>query len=254
MRARIQLLIFLLVTAVASARAIELPDEDMNYIIRYKWGLIEKHAATAILSLREDSEKYYAKMAVATLPWADHILTVRDTLISVMERPSCRPLIYMKHTHQGDEVEIDRVDYSYSGKRTIGTARRFKQNGNERAERSDTTIYSHGTTLDMLSVFYWLRELDMPALEKGEQFHVTLFSAWMSRDLTVTYLGRENVEFENNVWDTYAFRFNFTKNGQVVEKPMYVWISTDTYRIPVKLVGVLPLGHVEAYYTGQVAQ
>ena len=57
------LAILLLASTALGAKAIELPDEDLNYIVLYKWGLINKDAASAVLSLRSDGEHYYARMA-----------------------------------------------------------------------------------------------------------------------------------------------------------------------------------------------
>lgn len=43
--------------------AIDLLDEELHYVITYKWGLINKDAATAVLSLRNDGPYYQAKLA-----------------------------------------------------------------------------------------------------------------------------------------------------------------------------------------------
>ena len=50
-------LTLLLIAAVAGQMlAYDLPDEDLHYSILYKWGLINKQAATAVLSLRSGSQ------------------------------------------------------------------------------------------------------------------------------------------------------------------------------------------------------
>ena len=81
---RIKHLLFALLLAVAvtsPANAFDLPDEeDLNYIVLYKWGLINKDAASATLSLRSDGSDYRAQLAASTLPWADKVFRVRDTL------------------------------------------------------------------------------------------------------------------------------------------------------------------------------
>ena len=50
-------LTLLIIAAVAGQMlAYDLPDEDLHYSILYKWGLINKQAATAVLSLRSDGQ------------------------------------------------------------------------------------------------------------------------------------------------------------------------------------------------------
>ena len=74
--------LLLSVCSVFGAAGVELPDENLNYIVLYKWGLINKDAASAVLSLRSDDGHYYARMSARTLPWADKVFKVRDTLVS----------------------------------------------------------------------------------------------------------------------------------------------------------------------------
>lgn len=230
--------------------AFELPDQELNYEIKYKWGMIHKEAATATLSLRNVGDEYHAELTASTLPWADHILRVRDTLKSVMERPSCVSKVYIKHNHQGESIERDRLVYSRSGNEVTGRASRIKQKGDSRAVTTDTVLYANGPTMDMLSVFFWMRLIDFDNLKSGTTFDVTLFSAWKVQHLEATYLGETILSFNGKEWPTYEVKFNFYQGAQEVEEPMYVWLSTDEQRIPVKLVGVLELGRVEAYFTG----
>lgn len=248
MRRNICLPVIILLTVISSYGAIPLPDADYHYVIRYKWGLIEKEAATATLSLTADASIYHARLAVATLPWADHVLRVRDTLYSEMNRPSCLPVLYAKDTHQGHTVQHDVLRYTRSGNEVIGRASRFKQEGDNLPQVSDTILYANGPTLDMLSVFYWIRELDFPSMQDGSTFNLSLFSAYTVTHLEATYHGQRTISFDGNTFDTYYISFRFTSNGRETEDPMRIWLSADDIRIPVKLVGVLSLGKVEAFY------
>ena len=248
MRRNIYLSVIALLASLSCLGAIPLPDADYQYVIRYKWGLIEKDAARATLSLTSDASKYNARLTVATLPWADHVLRVRDTLFSEMNRPSCLPLVYVKDTHQGHTVQHDVLRYTRTGNEVLGRASRFKQEGDNQPQVSDTLLYANGPTLDMLSVFYWIRELDFPSMADGTTFDLSLFSAYTVTQLEATYHGQRTISFDGNTFDTYYITFHFTSNGRQTEDPMMIWLSADDLRIPVKLVGVLSLGKVEAFY------
>lgn len=248
MRRSICLSVIALLTTLGCFGAIPLPDADYHYVIRYKWGLIEKDAATATLSLSSDASQYHARLAVATLPWTDHVLRVRDTLYSEMERPSCLPIVYVKDTHQGHTVQHDVLRYTRTGNEVLGRASRFKQEGDHLPQVSDTLLYANGPTLDMLSVFYWIRELDFPSMAEGTTFNLSLFSAYTVSQLEATYRGKRTISYEGNTFDTYFISFRFMNNGRESEDPMMIWLSADDLRIPVRLIGVLSLGKVEAFY------
>ena len=191
---RIKHLLFALLLAVAvtsPANAFDLPDEDLNYIVLYKWGLINKDAASATLSLRSDGSDYRAQLAASTLPWADKVFRVRDTLQVRIQKSGCLPQVYRKITHEGGTYNRDVVRYSRVGNEVTGHATRVRQKNDGPVMRFDTTLYATGPTFDMLSIFYYLRQFDYPAMSVGSQIHASLFSGKNVEQITVTYRGTQ---------------------------------------------------------------
>lgn len=230
--------------------AIDLLDEELHYVITYKWGLINKDAATAVLSLRNDGPYYQAKLAASTLPWADKVLMVRDTLISTMNRPSCLPVEYQKITHEGSRYGNDVVKFKPSGNNVVGYATRERSKNDGPITLTDTVLYAKNPALDMLSVFYYLRSLDFSSKKPGDTVNVAILSGKSAERLSVAYKGVETITVNKRKWRTYHLVFSFTMKGKISSDAMDTWITTDTSRIPVKLEGALPLGKVRAFYTG----
>lgn len=249
------LLNILAVTALVCATALrpaaaELPDEDLHYSIMYKWGLINKEAGRATLSLRSDGDKYRAMLAARTVPWADKVFRVRDTLKSEMARPSCLPGLYVKLTHEGPTNKLDRLTYSRSENNVTACSHRERWKTNGQVAVSDTVLYGTLPGLDMLSVFYYMRQLDFASMQPGHTVSFDLFSGRKVERLTICYNGRRTVKLDSGTRDTYEVTFTFTQNGKISDAPMYTWISTDAQRIPLKMEGQLPFGKVQAFYTG----
>ncbi len=217
----------------AEALASELPDEDLHYSIMYKWGLINKEAGRATLSLRNYPGRYKAMLAARTVPWADKVYRVRDTLKSEMASPSCLPSMYVKLTHEGSANNVDRLCYSRNGNKVTVYSHRERSKNNGPVTVSDTVLHGTLPGLDMLSVFYYMRRLDFQSMKPGETVVLDLFSGTR---------------------DTYEVTFSFTQNGKTSDAPMYTWISTDSARIPLKMEGQLPFGKVQAFYTGSSQQ
>lgn len=230
--------------------AIDLPDEDLNYMILYKWGLVNKDAASAVLSLRSDGDHYYARLSARTLPWADKIFMVRDTLKSTMLREGCLPQLYTKISHEGSSYRRDVVRYERDGDKVTGYAERWKSKDNGPVTTSETVLHATGRTVDMLSVFYYLRTLDFSSMSPGTVVNMNVFSGKSVEQLSVRYDGIEDIKLGKYKWRTYHLSFTFTQDGKVSSDAMDTWISTDPSRIPVQLEGQLPLGKVRAYFTG----
>lgn len=228
-----------------------LPDEDLNYIVLYKWGLINKDAASAVLSLRSDGGHYYAQLAARTLPWADKVFMVRDTLKSVMLRDGCVPQEYVKISHEGARYRRDVVRYERDGNRVTGYAERWKSKDGGPVYKSDTVLHATGRTVDMLSVFYYLRTLDFGSMKPGTVVKMNVFSGKSVEQLSVRYDGIEDIKVNKNRWRTYHLSFTFTQDGKVSSDAMETWISTDSSRVPIQIEGQLALGKVRAYYTGK---
>lgn len=246
--------LLLAIFSMAVAKGVELPDEDLNYIVLYKWGLINKDAASAVLSLRKDSTHYRARMAARTLPWADKVFMVRDTLISTMAKEECRALMYNKRTHEGGRYENDKVVYKRDGDKVVGYVTRVRRKNDGPISRMDTVLHATGPTVDMLSVFYYLRLLDFPNMRKGQSIRLNVFSGSNVEELTIVYQGKATITSNKKKWRTCYLTFNFTRDGVPTSDDMSAWISDDDNRIPIKLEGKLPLGKVQALYQGAVAK
>ncbi|MDE6287819.1 MAG: DUF3108 domain-containing protein, partial [Muribaculaceae bacterium] len=69
-------LILLLILALAGTVVMASPvfhDESVSYRVMYKWGLINKQAGTATLSLKDCGDHYTTCLTAASAPWADRI-------------------------------------------------------------------------------------------------------------------------------------------------------------------------------------
>lgn len=231
-----------------------LPDEDLSYAIMYKWGPINKQAGWAVLSLRGDSTQYRAMLSAGTMPWADKVYMVRDTLKSLMVKRDCVPLQYIKISHEDGNYAYNLLNYTRSGSDVTVDVKRAFNKKNRPVQHRDTVLHAHEPGVDMLSVFYYIRHLDFSAMKPDDKIEVNVFSGRRVELLTIHYGGRETIKIDNKKVDTYVITFSFTIKGKTSDAPMYCWMSTDGQRIPLKLEGQLPIGKVQAFYKGTARQ
>lgn len=247
---RLLFIIAATVLALTGLRANTFADETLHYKVMYKWGLINKKAGDVEIRLQNQGDKYLASLTAASAPWADRIYCVRDTLLSQIKKDGLKPIIYEKYAHEGNEDKYDRVRYSYQGARAIGDCYRLAFKKGQLKRDETRTLEATGTTVDMLTAFYYMRKLPFHEWETGHVLSINIFSGKQKELLSIKYHGTEQVETDGKTHDCYKVTFIFTSNGKKkTSDDMFAWIDT-TSGIPIKLEGKLPIGSVRCYYTG----
>lgn len=238
--------------AAQSGPVVSLVDESLNYDVYYKWGLINKKAGHATMSLVNDGDLYKASVVAANAPWANKIFFLRDTLYSTMTKRNLYPVDYVYIAHENGRYKRDVVRFTHEGDMFYGQCSRTR-----RKKKGDplstvtTSLEAKGMTVDMLSTFFYLRTLDYAAMTPGNPVVLNIFSATKKERLTITYKGRENIKVGKNRYDTFVLAFTFTRKGVESSAPIIGWISADDRRIPLKVEGELPVGKVRAFFTGE---
>ena len=217
--------------------------ETLNYQIVFQWGLVWKHAGDATLSIRRSGDQYQAMLTGRTRSWADKVYPVRDTLKCTMNSQFA-PLRYEKLTHEKDYYARDLLQFSYNYSHTNAKATRFRSSGNTTVDLS-----AKCQAYDMLSVFYMLRNLDFASMTKGKAHTTVIFSGKEKEYLTIRYQGVEKVKMrDGSKRQAYHITFKFTQEaGKKSSDDLDAWLSTDAERVPLLLVGKLPVGQVKCY-------
>ncbi len=229
-------------------------NEALDYKVMYNWGLVNKQAGHATLSLRVKGNKYATQLTAASERWADRFYKVRDTLNGSIVISGFKPEYYEKIAHEGDEHKHDMVRYTHIGTGKVSarcTRTKYDKSGKQTLNQS-INLSATGTTVDMLSSFYYMRSLPYESWKNGHVVAVNIFSGKRKELLTIKYIGIETVKYDKRTYNAYHIRFTFTGDGgKKSSDDMDAWISADFRRIPVKLEGKLPVGKVQCFYTGK---
>ena len=241
------LTIVLLVVAIMLPQQVAARDfsnETLHYEIVYHWGMIWKHAADATLSTRKTKDGYSAVLTGKTRSWADKVYPVRDTLKCTMNN-NMKPLRYEKVTHEKDYFARDVIKFSYNYSHTSAHCKRYRKGGTTSIDMS-----AKAQAYDMVSVFYMLRNLDYDELSRNKSYTTIIFSGKQKEYLTINYKGVENIKMRDGTQrKAHRIDFRFTQEGgKKSSDNLSAWMSTDDSRIPLLLVGKLPVGEVKCYY------
>ncbi len=244
--------LFLLLVIVAGVvgapalRALTLTDETLNYQIVYHWGVVWKHAGDATMSISKSGNGYNARLTGKTRSWADKIYTVRDTLKCTMGT-DFRPIKYQKFTHENKYYAHDVVNFSRTGNGTSAHCTRYRKD----KPTANISLSTNGAAYDMLSVFYMLRNLDYEKMATQKVYKTCIFSGKEKETLTIKYMGIKPLQLrDKSRHQAFHLKLSFTQdNGKKSSDGIDAYISTAVNRIPLLVVGKLPIGEVKCYYS-----
>lgn len=245
-----RLFTLLLITATFSATTLfarSFEGENLRYKVLYRWGLINKTAGYAdIRTFPGKGDQFAAQLTAASEPWADRFYRLRDTLNATMRRADMKPIFYEKIAHEGNEYKHDIVRFTQNGITYTGDCVRYVEKKGKTIRDEKRTLQAEGTTVDMLSSFYFMRDLPFENWNKGYTLTINIFSGKQQELLTFKYQGVEDVEIKGKKYPCYHITFIFTgKNKTKTSDNMDAWISTAPSRVPLKLEGKLPVGKVQ---------
>jgi len=243
---------FALAATMSATAKSSFDNESVSYKVKYKWGLINKHAGDVTIKLHSDGNRYRSQLVAASQPWADKFFRVRDTLNGTFAHGTLRPEFYEKIANEGSERKHDIVRFSYSGNTVTGKCvRKVWKKGKQKVDET-RTLTARGTTVDMLTSFYYMRTLPYEQWKRGHKEELNIYSGKRKELLTITYHGIDDVETENHSFRCYHITFTFTSDDKKkTSDDMDAWITTDSRRLPVRLEGTLPVGKVHCLYTGK---
>ncbi|MGL4292205.1 MAG: DUF3108 domain-containing protein [Bacteroidales bacterium] len=229
------------------------PGETLHYDIYYHWGIIWKKAAQGTLHIKdthfEGKPAYKMKLSCKTLSFADKIMAVRDTLNAVTSKRVI-PLYYDKIANEGKHQSKDFLKYVYKDNQAGGKITLERKNKPNR----DTLIWTKSQPYDMLSVFYYLRTLDLDSFKMYHSVNIPVFTGRKLITMNVKYMGRTLVTLRNKKqFPAYRINLSFLNDDNLKDEdpPIEVWLSDDGRKIPLKVEGKLPLGSLQAEYSGE---
>lgn len=248
------LAISVLLTAL-SAGAWTVPDETLHYAVRYKWGFIDANAGIATLSTVTNPANgtFTATLSGKSVDLLGHYYTVADNMTGTIMANTFEP-VYTQHlTNESGEFAIETITYDQSGSSAKGEIVKRLPNGE--VVRSRVSHYAGGLTLDLLAVFYYVRQIPYEQMQPGQSVTVNIFAGQTPETLTITYNGQQTRTVNGNDVNAFSTTLVFsTQTPTETSDTMDILISNDGQRAPVLINGALKFGHIECTLLGEEAE
>ena len=224
-------------------------NEEVDYELYYKWGLVFSKAGNATFKVEDDYFKgesaWHYSLLFRSAGIVEKLYRMRDTMDCYYSKAP-RLLYSSKHSDDGDYYSVDELRFRYGAANQVSIAsRRYTLN----RVKIDTLLVAETPVSDMLGGTLYLRALAAGELRNGSNFPLTVA---IGRDLVTMrfrYSGQRIVEHKGVKYRTRHFYIDI--EDEAFEQPKAaaeVWIGDDDNHIPVKVRAKLKLGAVEAYF------
>jgi len=201
-------------------------------------------AGTSTLEIVDEGENIKIISTAKSADWVSVFYTVEDRVETILTKKTAIPFIgqpanyrvkIREGRHRRDKEVIFRQD--------ISKVTYIDHLGNETHE-FDVPQF----TLDPLSSFHLVRTM---RLVVGEPVYVTIFDSKKVWNVEVQVLRKEKITFPGGTVNTIVIKPLMKSEGIFYKKgDIYIWLTDDEKRIPVKLQTKVVIGSVTATLVG----
>ncbi len=215
------------------------PGEELEYRVRY--GFITAGQATlkvAATDVKFSNRPVWHIIANGrTAGSFDVFKRVRNRYDSYVDREDLTPHLYTENIREGNYRRNDKARFYQDQKKIVATKGTHK---------------GADQTFDIVSAYYFARNLDLSGVKIGEEFEMYYYLQNKVTTLKVTYLGKETIKTHNGYMRCLKFNPSI-QPGRIFRKDskLYLWVSDDVNRVPVKanvelLIGSATLELIDA--------
>lgn len=198
------------------------PGEKLNY--KMKYGIFT--AAEANIRVEEtplkfeDKPSYHIIAEGKTAGTFDVFYKVRNRYETYVDEQTIEPYFYAENRHESNYKHTDIVVFNH-------------RNHTIKAKKGIFPL--EGKVFDFLSSYYYARCIDVSKLQIGEKMDIQYFLEDGVHTLTITYMGKEKVTCSMGTFNCLKFNPTIIP-GRIFRKDskLYLWITDDGNRIPVK--------------------
>jgi hypothetical protein len=160
----------------------------------------------------------------------DVFYKVRNRYETYVDEKTLLPYFYAEDRHEASYKHTDKVTFDRQANKITAAKGVFP---------------FKGKVFDFLSAYYFARNIDVTKMHIGEKFELQYFLEDGVHTLGITYAGKEKASCDLGTFNCLKFNPTIIP-GRIFRKDskLYLWISDDANRIPVKANVEVILGSV----------
>lgn len=216
-----------------------LPDptfkEGEKLVYKLKYGIISAASGTLKVEkskLRFSNPNTYRLSAFGQTSGAFSVFyTVKNQYDSYIDGDNYLPYLYTEDIQEGNYTRKEYATFDHKNKSVTGRKGTFKS--------------PYAQFFDLLSAYYFSRNLDLSSVNKGETFKITYFLNDEVAQLGVKYVGVEKIKTALGTIECIKLSPEISP-GRIFKKnsQLFLWVTNDGNRIPVKAQVEILIGSI----------
>lgn len=206
--------------------------EELDY--RLKYGFLT--GAEATIRVEDGGKKiaghptFHIIADGKTAGTFDVFYKVRNRYETYVDRTTLLPYFYTENRHEASYRHSDNVTFNHEDHKVT----------------ADKGVFPFkGKIFDFVSAYYFARNIDISKIKVGQKFELQYFLEDAIQTLGITYAGKEKVNCALGTFNCLKFNPTIIP-GRIFRKDskLYLWITDDANRIPIKAHVELIVGSV----------
>jgi Protein of unknown function (DUF3108) len=212
--------------------------EELSYKLKYGFFT----AAEAVIKVSAADKKFDNHPAFhivadsKTAGTFDIFYKVRNRYETYVDEKTLEPYFYTENRKESNYRHTDNVTFDHNTDKITAAKGVFPMKGK---------------TFDFLSAYYFARSIDISKIHIGDKFNLQYFLEDGVHSMEITYVGKEKMDCSLGTFNCLKFNPTIIP-GRVFRKSskLYLWITDDNNRIPVKAHVELVVGSITMDLTG----
>jgi hypothetical protein len=217
--------------------------EKIVFKAYYNWKFVWIPAGEAEFIIQEKEDSYHITVTGKTYRSYDVFFRVRDYFHSVIDKRTLYPRTFVRSVEEGRYRRFDSISFNQSAL----TATSYNGKTRESAIRKNINLSE--CTHDLLSVFYFLRNMNVAQYRPGDMVPTRILFDETIYPIKVRYEGKYD-DFEIKDLGTYntlkiipdLVTGNVFKEGNL----MQIWVTNDANKLPLLVESPLTVGSAKA--------
>ncbi|MEE9438161.1 MAG: DUF3108 domain-containing protein [Saprospiraceae bacterium] len=238
-------------SSVSSIDAIDNPCKNTNtsfisgekliYKLYYNWKFVWIPAGEITFEVQSIGDKYQMTGIGKSYSSYDNFFRVRDYYEVIVDTMSLSPISFVRHIEEGNYRKFDSLYFDQSSNLV------HSFNGKNKATAKTESYEIDPCMMDLISVFYKLRNTDTENYKPGSFLDFNMFLDREIYPIHVVYEKNENKKIKDlGTYNCLKIRpelivGNIFKEGDV----MNVWVSNDKNKIPLMIESPISVGSVK---------
>jgi len=216
--------------------------EKVVYKVFYNWNFVWLAAGEVTFNVKDLGDKYHLSVVGRTYKAYEWFYKVEDHYDTYIDKETLLPEVSIRNISEGKYRLYDKIVFDHDQKK----ARSLRGKTKDAAELTEYDIES--CMHDLLSIIYYVRNIDYEHLPAGSKVPVKIFIDKETWPLQVHFKGKEEEKRVRGMGKINAIKFSpevISGHYFPNDAEMNVWVSDDKNRVPLLIESPVSVGSVK---------